>query len=41
MRHEIGDMTITELLRQQQLLADAQERQFAAWQARKQRGVGR
>lgn len=41
MRHEIGDMTVTELLRQQQLLADAQERQFAAWRARSQRGVGR
>lgn len=38
MRHEIGDMTITELLRQQQLLADAQERQFAAWRARQQKG---
>jgi DNA polymerase III epsilon subunit-like protein len=41
MRHEIGDMTVTELLRQQQLLSDAQERQFAAWRARSQRGVGR
>jgi len=41
MRHEIGDMTVTELLRQQQLLAEAQERQFAAWRARSQRGVGR
>lgn len=38
MRHEIGDMTITELLRQQQLLADAQERQFSAWRARQQKG---
>lgn len=37
MRHEIGDMTITELLRQQQLLADAQERQYAAWRERKRR----
>jgi len=37
MRHEIGDMTITELLRQQQLLADAQERQYAAWRARQQK----
>jgi len=35
MRHEIGDMTVTELLRQQQLLSDAQERQYAAWRARK------
>lgn len=34
MRHEIGDMTISELLRQQQVLADAQERRFAAWRAR-------
>lgn len=41
MRHEIGDMTVTELLRQQQLLADAQERQFAAWRARSQKGVSR
>lgn len=41
MRREIGDMTVTELLRQQQLLSDAQERQFAAWRARSQRGVGR
>jgi DNA polymerase-3 subunit epsilon len=40
MRHDIGDMTTTELLRQQQLLADAQERQYAAWRARQQR-VGR
>lgn len=38
MRHEIGDMTITELLRQQKLMADAQERQYAAWRARQQRG---
>jgi DNA polymerase III epsilon subunit-like protein len=37
MRDEIGDMTITELLRQQQLLADAQERQYAAWRARQDR----
>lgn len=40
MRNEIGDMTATEMLRQQQLLADAQERQFVAWRARSQ-GVGR
>jgi DNA polymerase-3 subunit epsilon len=37
MRHEIGDMTVTELLRQQRLLADAQERQYAAWRERKRR----
>jgi DNA polymerase-3 subunit epsilon len=42
MRHEIGDMTVTELLRQQQLLSEAQERQFAAWRSRQQRsGVGK
>jgi DNA polymerase-3 subunit epsilon len=42
MRHDIGDMTISELLRQQQLLADAQERQYAAYRARQQRGnIGR
>lgn len=42
MRHEIGDMTVTELLRQQQLLSDAQERQFAAWRSRQPpKGVGR
>jgi len=40
MRNEIGDMTVTELLRQQFLLSEAQERQFAAWRARQQ-GVGR
>jgi len=40
MRHEIGDMTVTELLRQQHLLSEAQERQFAAWKARSG-GVGR
>lgn len=41
MRHEIGDMTVTELLRQQHLLAETHEQQFAAWRLRSQKGVGR
>lgn len=40
MRHEIGEMTVTEMLRQQTQLAEAQERQYAAWRARMNR-VGR
>lgn len=40
MRHDIGEMTVSELLRQQTLLADAQERQFQAWKAR-EHSVGR
>jgi DNA polymerase-3 subunit epsilon len=40
MRREIGEMTVTELLRQQTLLGEAQERQYAAWRARMNR-VGR
>jgi DNA polymerase III epsilon subunit-like protein len=40
MRHEIGDMTTSEMLRQQGILGDAQERRFAAWRW-KQQGVPR
>lgn len=37
LRTEIGDMTMTEMLRQQQLHADAFDRRMAAWRARQDR----
>lgn len=37
LRTEIGDMTLTEMLRQQEIHAEAFERRMSAWRARQQR----